>query len=85
MAEGRGRYSRFYGSHAFIDYLLTPAVIAQISDEIGYANAAATVLVSCEVRNNPGVYQTAAVAAKLVDQTEANPADKRKRVRLWTS
>ena len=74
-------------AHAFINYLLTPSVIAQISDEIGYANAnaAATQLVSAEVRNNPGVYPPAEVAAKLVDQTEVSPADKRKRVRLWTS
>ena len=45
-------------AHAFINHLLTPAVIAQISDEIGYANAnaAATSQVSAEVRNNPGVY-----------------------------
>ena len=74
-------------AHAFINHLLTPAVIAQISDEIGYANAnaAATSQVSAEVRNNPGVYPPAAVAAKLVDQTEVSQTDKRKRVRPWTN
>jgi len=74
-------------AHAFINHLLTPAVIAQISNQIGYANAnsAAKPLLSPEVSGNPGVYPPAAVAAKLVDQTEVSQADKRKRVRLWTN
>jgi putrescine transport system substrate-binding protein len=72
-------------AHAFINYLLTPAVIAQISDEVGYANgnASALALLSPELRNDPGVYPPPAVAAKLVDQTQISAADKRTRVRLW--
>jgi putrescine transport system substrate-binding protein len=73
-------------AHLFINYLLEPAVIAGISNYVGYANgnAKATALVDKEVRSNPGVYPPAEVARKLVDNTTSKPDEAKARVRAWT-
>lgn len=71
----------------FIDYLLEPAVIAAISDSVGYANANkdATALVSADVTSDPNVYPPAEVLAKLVDPRSLPDAVQRQRVRAWTT
>ena len=45
-------------AHLFIDYLLRPQVIADITNYVSYANpnAMATELVDEDIRNNPGIY-----------------------------
>jgi putrescine transport system substrate-binding protein len=72
-------------AHALINYLLTPAVIAQISGEIGYANPndAAKALMDPALLADPGVYPPASI--KLVDNALIAAADKRRRVRAWTN
>ncbi len=53
-------------AHKFIDYILRPEVTAAISNAVFFASAneAATELVDPEVRDNPGIYPSAEVAAK---------------------
>lgn len=72
-------------AHTFINYLLRPDVIAQITQEVGYANAvsASTELVSSEVRNDPAVYPSDDVVSKLYVSTEHKPAIMRWMSRSW--
>lgn len=54
-------------AHKFIRYLMTPEVIADISNTVSYANAnlSATPLIEKSIAENPGVYPPANVRAKL--------------------
>jgi putrescine transport system substrate-binding protein len=63
-------------AHLFIDYLLRPEVAAANSNFVNYANsnAASTPLVNEEVRNDPGIYPTAEVKAKLQPNLAKSPA-----------
>lgn len=73
-------------AHAFINYLLQPAVIAEVSDYVGYANPnlAAGALMDPDVRNDPAVYPPQAVLDRLFVSAEL-PADlQRVMTRSWT-
>ena len=73
-------------AHAFIDFLLRPDIIADVSNFISYANAnqAATKLVDEEIREDPGIYPPRELRARLVT-TESPPAEtQRLRTRAWT-
>lgn len=73
-------------AHAFINYLLEPEVIAQISDYVGYANPniLAPEFMDAEVSGNPAVYPAAAVLDKLFI-SEALPSKvQRIKSRSWT-
>jgi putrescine transport system substrate-binding protein len=74
-------------AHAFINYLLRPEVIADITNYVAYANANrdATVLVDEEIRNDPGIYPPAEVKARLATAKPVPRAQQRIRVRSWTS
>ena len=54
-------------AHIFLNYLLRPQVIADITNYTGYGNAnrAATALVDEEIRNDPAIYPDEAVLARL--------------------
>jgi putrescine transport system substrate-binding protein len=68
-----------------IDYLLRPAVIADISNAVSYPNPnlAATSLVKPEIRNDPAVYPPEEVGRRLYVDLPA-PADyERARTRAW--
>ncbi|MBD3776692.1 MAG: polyamine ABC transporter substrate-binding protein [Thiotrichales bacterium] len=73
-------------AHAFINYLLEPKVIADISNTVAYANAntAATPLVDEAVRNDPGIYPPEATRANFM--VLKTPSDKQARNinRAWT-
>ena len=73
-------------AHAFINYLLRPDVIAKISNYVAYANPnlKATELVDEGVRENPGVYPSAEVMAKLYVAEERTPEVQRWLTRDWT-
>jgi putrescine transport system substrate-binding protein len=73
-------------AHAFIDFLMRPEIIAAISDKVAYANAnaAATPLVSAAVRDDPGVYPTEAVKARLFTLKLLPESERRLRTRAWT-
>ncbi|PKQ41276.1 spermidine/putrescine ABC transporter substrate-binding protein PotF [Pseudomonas sp. YY-1] len=73
-------------AHEFINYLLRPDVIAKISDYVAYANPnlKATELVDESVRDNPGVYPSEEVMAKLYVAEERKPEVQRWLTRDWT-
>jgi putrescine transport system substrate-binding protein len=72
-------------AHAFINYLLSPTVIAQISNAIGYANAnaAATPLVDASIVGDTAVYPTAEERKRLFVQRDASPELSREITRIW--
>ncbi|CAM3966809.1 spermidine/putrescine ABC transporter substrate-binding protein PotF [Rahnella victoriana] len=73
-------------AYQFLNYLMEPKVIAQISNTVYYAsgNKAATPLVNEEVRNNPGIYPPADVQAKLFTLKVQDPKIDRVITRSWT-
>ena len=73
-------------AHAFINYLLDPAVIAKVSDYVGYANPnpKAGELMDQEVRNDPSVDPAQAVLDKLYVSAELPPKVQRLMTRSWT-
>ena len=73
-------------AHAFINYLLEPAVIAQVSDYVGYANPnpGAGSLMDQDVRNDAAVYPPQEVLDKLYVNSELPPKVQRSMTRIWT-
>ncbi|KMK20451.1 spermidine/putrescine ABC transporter substrate-binding protein [Pluralibacter gergoviae] len=73
-------------AYQFLNYLMKPDVVANISNHVYYANAnkAATPLLSDEVRNNPGIYPPEAIRAKLFTQNVLPPKVDRIITRAWT-
>ncbi|MBU9811439.1 spermidine/putrescine ABC transporter substrate-binding protein PotF [Rahnella sp. C60] len=73
-------------AYQFLNYLMEPKVIAQISNTVYYAsgNKAATPLVNADVRNNPGIYPPADVQAKLFTLKVQDPKIDRVITRSWT-
>lgn len=73
-------------AHAFINYLMDPQVAANNSNFVNYANgnAAAFALVNDEVKNDPGVYPTPEVKAKLFPSLAYSEEFTRKMTRMWT-
>jgi putrescine transport system substrate-binding protein len=70
----------------FIDYLLRPAVIADVTDAVSYPNPnlAATALVKAKIHNDPAVYPPEDVRRRFYVDLPA-PADyERARTRAWT-
>ena len=73
-------------AHAFINYLLKPEVIAQVSDYVGYANPnlAADKVMDESIRTDEAVYPTQAVLDKTYVSTELPPKVQRLMTRTWT-
>ncbi|VXC44126.1 putrescine transporter subunit: periplasmic-binding component of ABC superfamily [Pseudomonas sp. 8Z] len=73
-------------AHAFINYLLDPQVIAEVSDYVGYANPniKAGEFMDQDVRNNPSVYPSQAVLDKLYISAELPAKVQRLMTRSWT-
>jgi putrescine transport system substrate-binding protein len=73
-------------AHAFIDFLMRPDVAAANSDFVNYANAnaAATALVNEELRNDPGIYPSAEVKARLHPNLAKSAEFTRALNRSWT-
>lgn len=73
-------------AHAFINYLLDPQVIAEVSDYVGYANpnTKAGELMDQDVRNDPSVYPPQAVLDKLYISAELPARVERLKTRAWT-
>jgi putrescine transport system substrate-binding protein len=70
----------------FIDYLLRPVVIAEVTDAVSYPNPnlPATALVEPQIRDDPAIYPPAAVRRRFFVDLPA-PADyERARTRAWT-
>ena len=73
-------------AHQFVNYILQPENVAPISNYVSYANAnaKATALVDEEIRNNPGIYPTAATLEKLVTLKTPTDREARDMTRAWT-
>jgi putrescine transport system substrate-binding protein len=70
----------------FIDYLLRPAVIADISNAVWYPNPnlPATALVRPEIRDDPAVYPPEDIRQRFYVDLPAPLAYERARTRAWT-
>jgi putrescine transport system substrate-binding protein len=70
----------------FVDYLLRPPVIADITNAVSYPNPnlPATALVRPEIRDDPAVYPPADVRRRLYVDSPAPPDYERARTRAWT-
>ncbi|MEB0043962.1 MULTISPECIES: polyamine ABC transporter substrate-binding protein [unclassified Pseudomonas] len=73
-------------AHAFINYLLKPEVIAQVSDVVGYANPnpKADTLMEQSIRTDAAVYPPQAVLDKTYVSVELPPNIQRLMTRSWT-
>jgi putrescine transport system substrate-binding protein len=73
-------------AYAFLNYILDPRVIAGITNEIYYGNAnlAANAYVRPEILNDPNLYPTPDIQARLYPSREASIAVERIRTRIWT-
>jgi putrescine transport system substrate-binding protein len=73
-------------AHAFINYLMQPEVIAEISNYVAYANANkdATPLLDEAIRNDPGIYPSEKVRAGLTVPKPISQKIQRLRTRSWT-
>jgi putrescine transport system substrate-binding protein len=73
-------------AHAFLDYLMEPAVIAKVSNTIGYANGnrASLPFLDERVREDPAVYPPAGLREKLFPDTAEDLGYIREASRAWT-
>lgn len=73
-------------AHEFINYLLQPQVMADLTNYLQFpnANAAATELVDEEYRNDPGVYPDENMLKKLYTFPDLSAGARRAMTRSWT-
>lgn len=73
-------------AHAFLDFLMEPEVIAEISNEIGYANgnAGSLAFISADLKSDPGVYPPGDVLKKLHRSRLKSQQFSREQNRAWT-
>jgi putrescine transport system substrate-binding protein len=78
--------SHVKNAHLFINYLLRPEVAAKNSNFINYANpnTASLPLLDDAVKNDPSIYPTPEVAAKLVPDTPESAEFTKELTRTWT-
>lgn len=72
-------------AHQFIDFLLRPEVIAEISNHVEYANAnpRSEALLRPQLREDPAIYPSAERMATLSASIAPRAVDKRRRSRAW--
>jgi putrescine transport system substrate-binding protein len=72
-------------AYAFMNYMMTPQVIADVSNFKRYAdaNTAAQALVLPEVKGDPGIYPTPEQRQRLVVQTSDSAEQTRAITRVW--
>jgi len=73
-------------ARAFIDFMLQPEAIAELTNELFFANAnrAATPLLDEAVSGDPDIYPPEAVRARLFAEEVLSLREQRQRTRLWT-
>jgi len=73
-------------AHKFIDFLIRPDIIAQVTNALGTANAipAALPFIKDEIKNNKGIYPTPEVMKTFHVDKVHGPSYERKRSREWT-
>ncbi|MCU1749693.1 polyamine ABC transporter substrate-binding protein [Pseudomonas sp. 6D_7.1_Bac1] len=74
------------GAYKFMNYLLQPKVMADITNSVRYpnGNAEATQYVNKEITSDPGIYPSAEVQAKLYAIADLPAATQRELTRSWT-
>lgn len=74
-------------AHRFINYLMEPDVIAEITNYVWYANAnrPSWPLVDEEITSDPAIFPTEEVMSKLFTSVTASSRVDRTMTRLWTS
>ncbi len=73
-------------AYQFLNFMLQPAVIAEITNEIYYGNdnIASRPLVNPAILSDPSLYPTPEIEARLFRATEVSAATERIRQRTWT-
>jgi len=73
-------------AHRFLNYMMEPRVIAQVTNELYYGNdnVAANAYVRPEILSDPALYPTPEVSARLFQATMGTAATERLRTRTWT-
>lgn len=73
-------------AHLFLDYVLRPEVVAEITNYVSYANANAASMefVDEEVRTDPAIYPPPEVMDRLFSSTVYGPKFDRAMNRMWT-
>jgi putrescine transport system substrate-binding protein len=73
-------------AHKFLNFLLDPKVIAEITNDIRYGNdnLAARPYVAADILQDPAVYPPAELRARLYLPAELGPEYDRLRTRVWT-
>lgn len=73
-------------AYQWLNYIMDPNVIANISNKIYYAsgNKTSLPLVNADVRNNPGIFPNAETMSKLFVLKVQDPKLDRVRTRAWT-
>ena len=74
-------------ARAFIDYLLKPESIAELTNSLYFANAnrAATPLLDAAVSRDPDIYPGPELRARLFAEQALPLREMRQRTRLWTA
>lgn len=74
-------------ARAFIDFMLQPEAIAELTNELFFANAnhAATPLLDEAVSGDPDIYPPAAVRERLFAEEVLSLREQRQRTRLWAA
>ncbi|MBD9413958.1 polyamine ABC transporter substrate-binding protein [Pseudomonas sp. PDM16] len=74
-------------ARAFIDYMLKPEAIAELTNSLFFANAnrAATPLLDEAVSGDPDIYPAADIRARLFAEQSLPLREMRQRTRLWTA
>lgn len=73
-------------AYRFLNFILEPQVIAQITNDIHYGNdnLAANAYVDPRILSDPAIYPPPEVQARLYQSAEVSPALERIRTRTWT-
>ena len=73
-------------AHVFLNFLLQPEIMAEITDYVQFPNAnkAATPLLDEAIRNDPGIYPPEDVMAKLYSFPDLDAKVQRAMTRSWT-
>jgi putrescine transport system substrate-binding protein len=73
-------------AYRFINFMLRPEVIAEVTNEIYYGNdnAASRPLVNASILSDPTLYPTPEIESRLFRAEEASAATERIRTRTWT-
>ncbi len=73
-------------AHKFLNFIMEPKVMAEITNDIHYANdnAAASQYVVPDILDDPAIYPQPEIEQRLYQAHEVSPETERMRTRVWT-